>query len=312
MNATTQKVCMTLLELSENDERFPILDLMRIIIEYVYEPPCECVKTIQLYHEAKTIFELSDGCIASVSKEGFIIMWNGKTGERMQSLPFELAYVDSIIELKNGNIAAGMISGCVEVLERKTGKLLEYFPAENDAVVSIIELSDGNIAGLSNDGVIRIWDRKTRKKIRSLWIEKASSNIIELNDGCIAAGSRRGNLRTYNKTSNIPTTYWAIGDGPIRSLTKMNNENLLIVSGGELFKWCQNTGVRELILDHCEGSPVQLKDECIVCVESGGKAIKFSSGTSINVDFPIKRMIGLSNGGLAVLLSEIDEIRVYE
>lgn len=190
-----------LFEMSRKNQDFPILDLTKIIVDYVYEPPDRCVKIIETKDRPNYITEVNNRIITG-SAIGNIEMNENQI--KIQQ------FVDTVIGLKDGNILTlSAISAVILIWDSITEKNIAMQKITNNSPKNATELKDGCIASAWIDGTINIWNWK-KNYSSNIYRDKHSwdTNIIELKDGCIACASESGNIKILNRSGQCLINGW--------------------------------------------------------------------------------------------------------
>lgn len=240
---TTQAIINILYDLSETVPAFPIRDLTRIIADYVYELPCECIKTINarslhilkngkfvrlgdnnmvetmdikdddhkinatnrhgLFLETKTNFIYNLAGDISIYSRAGDISIYSRAGVLNASL--YIKHCRSLIQLSDGCIAVILLLGGLVITDKAFARPTNI-RSKYSVIMSICEMKNGYIAAGIEDGTVEIWDKEEKKCIEIIQeqVKYSIYTVLELRNGCLACGMSGGNIDILERNFNKP------------------------------------------------------------------------------------------------------------
>jgi WD40 repeat protein len=152
-----------------------------------------------------TLIELSDGHLASGSRDHTIKIWD-RAGNCINTLKGHTNTVCTLIELLDGNLASSSMDHTIKIWDR-AGKCINTFKGHTGFVGKVIELSDKFLASCSFDNLIKIWDKAAGQCVKTLnGHTSAVHTLTKLSDGCLASGSSDKTIKIWDKAGKCITT----------------------------------------------------------------------------------------------------------
>jgi len=205
-------------------------------------------------------FSPDGSTIVSGYDSGDILVWDVKTGKRMQSFPTVQEWVSSVAFSPDGKIIAsggacveGMCPG-ITLLDNQTGEWLKSFGGPY-TTLSLCFSPDGKTLASSGDernSNIRLWDVQTGELLITLKKRTAfedfegrdvNSVVFSPNRNMIASGSGNGTIRLWNAHTGEFIKYLEGHTKPVNSVAFSPNGKTLISAGEDgVCLWDVNTG----------------------------------------------------------------------
>lgn len=304
----TQKIREILFDMSRNCEYFPIPDLAKIIVSYVYEYPHNCVSTIDC-GEIDSFIELKDGRFLCQTAGWGSLFICGEKGNYQYILSNILIAMGAFIELKDGKIAVGTREGEIIIYDRKFKRQI-IIPTWKRHITTLHELKDGTIA-CGHYSEVQIMGLKTGVCLQTFFCDPHIIKIIELKDGRIAAGISNGvYIFSRNKHECVHLPICKHGGYLVSFNELMDGDIAIVTTSGDTERWNMKTA--DYVILEKTRILAQLPDTSLVILESENKiAIQDSMEYKKLSDQESTHVILTHNGGIAAL-SKDGKIRVWE
>lgn len=205
----------------------------------VEELQWQCTTT---FAEATDIMALNqNGKLLATSGDGFIHLWNLRTGKRVCTFSHPTVPVAALAFSADSQLlASGSGDGKIHLWDLKSGTLLRTVSKHQDAVVFVTIGSDRNtcVSG-SLDGSIQRWKLSTGTLCRTI------GNVASLT----AASLDRQGQRLVMADRECTIHVWQLGaDEPLRTITEKARENtpVAISADGRFVAFCSASGKVEV------------------------------------------------------------------
>ena len=230
----------------------------------------ELSKKIDLLGNEPTVcvsFHPSGDVLASGSADGWVYLWNVKSGKWIKTLRGHSDYVHSVSFSPSGDIiASGSDDGTIKLWNFKTGKLIKTLKGHHsDGVYSVSFSPSGDVlASTGYDGYIMLWNVETGELIKTLKGGGFPGESVSFHpSGDVLAGTNSpadGMVRLWNvKTGELIKTLKGHSK-PVHSVSFHPSGDVLASGSddGTIILWNVETG--ELIKTHesCAGEVVSL------------------------------------------------------
>jgi WD40 repeat protein len=155
------------------------------------------IKFLTGHHDIPhAICELQDGRIASVGREGIVMIWNLK-GELEHSFQAHTKPTVTLIQLKDGFLATGSNDNTIGFW-KVDGTPVATFRGHTDSVRSLCQMRDGRILSGSMDKSLKIWNLQGEVESTLLGHTKPVFFVTQLGDGEYISGSNDKTFRIWN------------------------------------------------------------------------------------------------------------------
>jgi WD40 repeat protein len=201
-----------------------------------------------------TVLRLSDGMIASGSRDETLIVWDPETSSRIETYHGHENVICNVVELADGRLATTSVDKKVIVWNRKTKKQESVLLGHNSAILCLQKLQNGKLASGDDCGNTLIWDlsKITTNEVYAaredrLTRKGATMALIQLSDGTLVIANQSIGLFDYTtkilereiKTQSIVFCFLDLLDG--RVLTGHNN--------GMIHVWYERFSRSEVIFE---------------------------------------------------------------
>jgi WD40 repeat protein len=162
---------------------------------------------------------LSDGYLASASRDKTIKIWDPASGTCLATLTGHIDYVNKLIELSDRRLVSASSDCTIKLWNPTSGTCVDTLREHAGSVTTLIELSDGRLASGSYVRTIKLWDPTSGTCLAILTgHSREVYPLIELSDGRLASGSDDKTIKLWNPISG---TCLDTLIGHTRSVTKL-------------------------------------------------------------------------------------------
>lgn len=242
-----EKISKVLIEMSLENENFPIIDLVKIIISYVYEVPTQLFDKFHISYilnsECEWIYGLSNGLMVVKFDEETALVIIDKNGRKISKLNGALGEITEITEGRNVIIGA-CSDGCIYIWRQNIMDefMIKQILFGHKANVSCVyQLTSGDIISFADDNVVKIWQKNEQDKFIAKttveWKYNDISIFSELKNGDIACGLVNGEVVIWRPIGNIINDILAPNYiFPITKIIEVHGQDLF-VCGGDIQIW---------------------------------------------------------------------------
>ncbi|CAF0878064.1 unnamed protein product [Brachionus calyciflorus] len=180
---------------------------------------------------------LSNGQLASCSKDKTIKFWNYKTGKCLQTLTGHTEFVCCIEEGPNNTIISGSGDMTIKIWNIENGENLKTFKGHESSIFCLKLLNSNMLASGSADKTIRIWNLETGECLNTL--EGHTHWIYKL--GLI----KRGHLVSISEDGTM--RFWDLDLGECLKIIKAHNNDikcLLVTKNGEIITGSDDSTIK--------------------------------------------------------------------
>ncbi|MBS1988025.1 hypothetical protein JST56_03455 [Candidatus Dependentiae bacterium] len=149
------------------------------------------------------ITQLSDGSLASASRDNTIRVWDLNTNTCVATLEGHRGWVYCITLLPDGRLASGSSDKTIRVWNLNTNTCVSTLERHRSVAYCITLLPNSRFASGSSDNMIWIWDLNTNTSVATLeGHTDLVSCIKQLSDGRLASGSHDRTIKLWDLHTN--------------------------------------------------------------------------------------------------------------
>jgi len=284
--------------------------------ETVCEIPWTMKKSLQGHkEEVMAMLQLSDGRLASSSRDNTVKVWNLVSGGCDSTLIAKNLWVWELLEMKDKRLATASDDGRIRVWNLLSGEC-EIKLKNKSCAYSIVEIDKDRMAVSLYSGSIKIWNitkKECEKKLKEH--NGTIHKICLLRDGRLLSSTGNGQLSIWNIVTGIvdlvldkTNPYWAY------SIEMLYNGNMVAgTSDGKIKLWNMRELKNEKTLN-AHSEPIRKicqVDKTTVITSSDDKTVKVTSLESgkclrsFNIDtVKYASLAVLREGGFAIGMGE--------
>ena len=214
------------------------------------------------YSDAMTavVFSQEGQWLATAGKNGFVQLWEVKTGQKVMDFIGDPNSVISLTFSLNSNyLFTGDTKGIISQWDVNTGKKMRAFSGHQKAIHSLVSLKGNRILSASSDGTIKLWNYNSGALIRT-FIGKDSggavfSIAVNSNDSKVAGGYNDGKIRVWDIASGQISSTLLCGDSSVYAVDISSN-NILSAgfANGEVQLWNLATSKKNMTEKRHDGA----------------------------------------------------------
>jgi 3-deoxy-D-manno-octulosonate 8-phosphate phosphatase KdsC-like HAD superfamily phosphatase len=278
-------------ELKRKAEQEAVLAKQRAEEKRLAEPP----QTLSGHSDCVwSVIQLSDGRLASASRDNTVKIWNVNNGTCERTLSGHIKIdidvvsrtvgVISVIQLSDGRLASGSSDNTVKIWNVDNGTCERTLSGHSEAVHILIQLSDGRLASASRDNTVKIWNVNNGTCERTLSDHSEYVwKLIQLSDGRLASGSSDKTVKIWNASIGSCERTLSGHSKAVHFLIQLSDGRIASVSSDYTVKiWNVTSGTCEITLSGHIGAVwklIQLADGRVAS-ESDDRTVKIWNVTS--------------------------------
>lgn len=148
-----------------------------------------------------SLVKISDEMFASGLLNGFINIWNFKTGSLFKKFKAHNGSVDSLAYLSDGNLASTSKDKSIKIWNPVSTQLIKTLPNAHSHKSDLVKMKiiDDESVAVTSDNEIKIWNFTSSELIRTLTSDGRINCLLLLkNHSMIASGSADYKIRLWN------------------------------------------------------------------------------------------------------------------
>ncbi|MEG5159937.1 serine/threonine-protein kinase [Microcoleus sp. AT3-A2] len=208
------------------------------------------VRTLNSVHSKKSVKTVAvspdSSILASGGDDNNVILWDLKTGRRMQTIAAHKATVNEIAFSRDGQtLASGSDDKTVRLWNVRTGSRLRTLSGHAGGVNAIALSGDGKtLASGSEDKTVRLWNLATGEVRRIITGHRGPVTAVAFspNGKIVASASTDNTIRLSNVQDGKRTRTFKGHSSSVRTIAFSPDSRTLISGGEDIIVWDLKTG----------------------------------------------------------------------